>query len=116
MIEKPEFSLGLVRPILEERRADGPARGVCRLIDEMGYATLFEMPPGNGRRPGAIFPGLRCPKALGWWWWDRYGAEMARPAPPQTITAHRRGKLTLRFAWISAGRWKFLFAEESSPR
>jgi len=159
MVEKSELALDLARPILEERRADGLARGVCRLLDEMGYATLLEMPLGTGRRPDVIgidgrgrtiiveiksglqdcrtdqkwpdylpwcdefffvvgrdFPRTEIPEGVGLAIADRYGAEIIRSAPMQTITAHRRRKLTLRFARISAGRLKFIFAEERSPR
>jgi len=56
---------------------------------------------------GRDFPRIEIPEGVGLLV-DRYGAEIVRPAPTQTITAHWCRKLTRRFARISAGRLKFL--------
>ena len=41
-------------PLRHENDADAVARGVCRLLADMGYATLVEMPLGIGRRVDVI--------------------------------------------------------------
>ena len=41
-------------PLRHENDADAVARGVCRLLADMGYATLVEMPLGVGRRVDVI--------------------------------------------------------------
>ncbi len=50
MPESPELTLDLARPCVAEGRAEGLARGVCRLLDAMGYAPLVEVPLASGRR------------------------------------------------------------------
>lgn len=50
MADKSELALDLTRPWLAERRADGLARGVCRLLDALGYSPLIEVPLASGRR------------------------------------------------------------------
>lgn len=37
--------------------ADGLARGVCRAVEDLGYAALTEFPLGNGRRVDVIALG-----------------------------------------------------------
>lgn len=45
----PDVPLSLV--------ADGLARGVCRAVEDLGYAALTEFPLGNGRRVDVIALG-----------------------------------------------------------
>ena len=42
------------RPCIAEGRAEGLARGVCRLLDEMGICPLVEVPLGTGRRADVV--------------------------------------------------------------
>jgi hypothetical protein len=54
MAGKSELALDLTRPWLAERRADGLARGVCRLLDALGYSPLIEVPLASGRRADVL--------------------------------------------------------------
>ena len=49
-----ELALDLARPCVAEGRAEGLARGVCRLLDEMGLCPLIEVPLGTGRRADVL--------------------------------------------------------------
>ena len=49
-----QLALDLVRPCVAEGRAEGLARGVCRLLDEMGICPLVEVPLGTGRRADVL--------------------------------------------------------------
>ena len=49
-----QLALDLVRPCIAEGRAEGLARGVCRLLDEMGICPLVEVPLGTGRRADVL--------------------------------------------------------------
>ena len=49
-----QLALDLARPCVAEGRAGGLARGVCRLLDEMGICPLVEVPLGTGRRADVL--------------------------------------------------------------
>ena len=49
-----QLALDLARPCVNEGRAEGLARGVCRLLDEMGICPLVEVPLGTGRRADVL--------------------------------------------------------------
>ena len=49
-----QLALDLARPCVAEGRAEGLARGVCRLLDEMGVCPLVEVPLGTGRRADVL--------------------------------------------------------------
>ena len=49
-----ELALDLARPCVAEGRAEGLARGVCRLLDAMGVCPLVEVPLGSGRRADVL--------------------------------------------------------------
>ena len=49
-----QLALDLARPCVAEGRAEGLARGVCRLLDEMGICPLVEVPLGTGRRADVL--------------------------------------------------------------
>ena len=49
-----ELALDLARPCVAEGRAEGLARGVCRLLDAMGVCPLVEVPLGTGRRADVL--------------------------------------------------------------
>ncbi|MFQ5958715.1 MAG: MmcB family DNA repair protein [Alphaproteobacteria bacterium] len=49
-----ELSFDVETPLRHEDDAEAVARGVCRLLGDMGYATLVEMPLGIGRRVDVI--------------------------------------------------------------
>ena len=49
-----ELALDLARPCVAEGRAEGLARGVCRLLDAMGICPLVEVPLGTGRRADVL--------------------------------------------------------------
>ena len=64
MATTAQLALDLARPCVAEGRAEGLARGVCRLLDAMGVCPLVEVPPasaeGSGLRPaGGGRPRLR---------------------------------------------------------
>ena len=48
------LALDLTRSFLPEEAADGLARGVCRLLDAIGYAPICEAPLGSGRRADVL--------------------------------------------------------------
>ena len=54
-----ELELGA--PMRDEPGAQAIVRGVCRLLNEMGYATLIEMKLASGRRVDVIGPGGTVP-------------------------------------------------------
>ena len=49
-----QLALDLARPCVAEGRAEGLARGVCRLLDAMGVCPLVEVPLGTGRRADVL--------------------------------------------------------------
>ena len=49
-----QLALDIARPCVAEGRADGLARGVCRLLDAMGVSPLIEVPLGCGRRADVL--------------------------------------------------------------
>ena len=49
-----QLALDLARPCVAEGRAEGLARGVCRLLDAMGICPLVEVPLGCGRRADVL--------------------------------------------------------------
>ena len=49
-----QLALDLARPCIAEGRAEGLARGVCRLLDAMGVSSLIEAPLGTGRRADVL--------------------------------------------------------------
>jgi len=49
-----ELALDLARPCVAEGRAEGLARGVCRLLDAIGACPLVEVPLGTGRRADVL--------------------------------------------------------------
>ncbi len=51
---RAELELDLTRPSVAEGRAEGLARGVCRLLDAMGYTPLTELPLASGRRADVV--------------------------------------------------------------
>ncbi len=52
--EPAQLALDLARPCVAEGRAEGLARGVCRLLDAMGICPLIEVPLGCGRRADVL--------------------------------------------------------------
>ena len=54
MSASAQLALDLARPCVAEGRAEGLARGVCRLFDEMGICSLIEVPLGCGRRADVL--------------------------------------------------------------
>ncbi len=49
-----ELGLDFARSASRQSEADGIARGVCRTLGVLGYATLTEMRLGSGRRVDVI--------------------------------------------------------------
>lgn len=49
-----QLALDVARPCVVEGRAEGLARGVCRLLDAMGVCPLVEVPLGTGRRADVL--------------------------------------------------------------
>ena len=49
-----QLALDIARPCVVEGRAEGLARGVCRLLDAMGVCPLVEVPLGTGRRADVL--------------------------------------------------------------
>ncbi len=49
-----ELDFDSATPLRHENNAGAVARGVCRLLGDMGYATLVEMPLGIARRVDVI--------------------------------------------------------------
>ena len=49
-----QLALDIARPCVAEGRAEGLARGVCRLLHEMGLCPLVEVPLGTGRRADVL--------------------------------------------------------------
>ena len=49
-----QLALDIARPCVAEGRAEGLARGVCRLLDAMGVSPLIEVPLGSGRRADVL--------------------------------------------------------------
>ena len=49
-----EFELDFARPASRQGDAGAIARGVCRMLGALGYATLTEMRLGSGRRVDVI--------------------------------------------------------------
>lgn len=58
------LALDLTRPFLPSEAAAGLARGVCRLLDAMGYMPLCEVPLGIGRRADVLAMSARGRFAL----------------------------------------------------
>ena len=54
MVTPAQLALDLARPCVAEGRAEGLARGVCRLLDAMGICSLVEVPLGTGRRADVL--------------------------------------------------------------
>ena len=54
MATTAQLALDLARPCVAEGRAEGLARGVCRLLDAMGVCPLVEVPLGSGRRADVL--------------------------------------------------------------
>ena len=54
MATTAQLALDLARPCVAEGRAEGLARGVCRLLDSMGVCPLVEVPLGSGRRADVL--------------------------------------------------------------
>jgi hypothetical protein len=52
--DQRELALDLLRAFRPEERAEGLARGICRLFDAMGYTPLCEAPLGSGRRADVL--------------------------------------------------------------
>lgn len=48
------LALDLSRSFLPDEVAGGLARGVCRLLEAMGYAPICEAPLGSGRRADVL--------------------------------------------------------------
>jgi hypothetical protein len=48
------LALDLTRRFDPESTADGLARGVCRLLEALGYIPLFEVPLASGRRADVL--------------------------------------------------------------
>jgi len=59
MPHQAELKLDLARPWVAERRAEGLGRGVCRLLDAMGYAPLIEVRLSSGRRVDVLAQNRR---------------------------------------------------------
>ncbi len=53
------LALDLTRAFALEEPASGLARGVCRLLDAMGYTPLCEAPLGTGRRADVLAMSAR---------------------------------------------------------
>ena len=49
-----QLALDIARPCVAEGRAEGLARGVCRLLDAMGVSPFIEVPLGSGRRADVL--------------------------------------------------------------
>jgi len=54
VVTSAQLALDLARPCVAEGRAEGLARGVCRLLDAMGICSLVEVPLGTGRRADVL--------------------------------------------------------------
>ena len=54
VVTPAQLALDLARPCIAEGRAEGLARGVCRLLDAMGICPLVEVPLGTGRRADVV--------------------------------------------------------------
>src|SRR6516164_6428767 len=98
------------------------ARGICRALDQLGYASLVEFPLINGRRADrkwaryrdfadrlyfAVpnhFPQLLIPEECGLMVADPFGAALLRDGHTTPLNPSRRRALTLRFARIAAAR------------
>lgn len=48
------LALDLTRSFHPDEAADGLARGVCRLLDALGYTPICEAPLGTGRRADVL--------------------------------------------------------------
>lgn len=53
-LDRQQLALDLSRNLRPEEVAEGLARGVCRLLDAMGYTPLCEAPLGTGRRADVL--------------------------------------------------------------
>ncbi len=52
--DRQTLALDLTRRFAPESAANGLARGVCRLLEALGYAPLFEVPLASGRRADVL--------------------------------------------------------------
>jgi hypothetical protein len=152
--DAPQLALDLARPCITEGRAEGLSRGVCRLLDAMGFCPLVEVPLASGRRVDVLgqdrkgrfvvaeikssladfrsdakwpeylafcdqlyfavsreFPLDVLPETIGIIIADRFGAEMLREAPTETMASGLRRKQAVRFGRIAANRLRFFYEE-----
>ena len=52
--DRQTLAFDLTRRFDPESAADGLARGVCRLLEALGYVPLFEVPLASGRRADVL--------------------------------------------------------------